>query len=201
MVEVTVDLQGTLLEMEGAIREASNPVGRCVTEEALRRFDTDGSPIRLGVTKLTARGRDPKDYPESVWGRARGALRLPELARRADLLPAGAPGADHPRGPRHASPASSAPSTRSSARGRCGRILSKTTTVKWPHLTFRTSPIGSGVTEAACRTLVEQRLCASGIRRKTKGAKIILGLRSLVHITGRWAQCWEKVDRFGAECC
>jgi len=62
MVEVTVDLQGTLLEMEGAIREASNPVGRCVTEEALRRFDTDGSPIRLGVTKLTARGRDPKDY-------------------------------------------------------------------------------------------------------------------------------------------
>ena len=57
------------------------------------------------------------------------------------------------------------------------------------------------MTEAACRTLVEQRLCASGIRRKTKGAKIILGLRSLVHITGRWAQCWEKVDRFGAECC
>ena len=62
-------------------------------------------------------------------------------------------------------------------------------------------PIGSGVTEAACKTLVKQRLCASGMRWKNKGAKIILRLRSLVHTTGRWAQFWEKVDRFGAECC
>lgn len=60
-VEVTVDLRGTLLEMEGAIQEASNAVGRCVTEEALTRFDTDGSPIRVGAMKLTARGRDPQD--------------------------------------------------------------------------------------------------------------------------------------------
>ena len=60
-LEVTVDLRGTLLEMEGAIQEASNAVGRCATEEALRRFDTDGSPLRVGAMKLTARGRDPKD--------------------------------------------------------------------------------------------------------------------------------------------
>jgi hypothetical protein len=33
-----------------------------VTEEALKRFDTDGSPIRVGEVKLTARGRDPKEY-------------------------------------------------------------------------------------------------------------------------------------------
>ncbi len=45
-VEVTVQLNGTLLEMEAAIQEASNAVGRCVTEEALRRFDADGSPIQ-----------------------------------------------------------------------------------------------------------------------------------------------------------
>jgi hypothetical protein len=30
-------------------------------------------------------------------------------------------------------------------------------------------PIGSGVTEAACKTLVKQRLCASGMRWKDKG--------------------------------
>jgi len=48
--------------MEGAIQEASNAVGRCATEEALRRFDTDGSAIRVGAMKLTARGRDAKDY-------------------------------------------------------------------------------------------------------------------------------------------
>jgi hypothetical protein len=46
--EVTVNLSGTLLEMEGAIQEASNAVGCCATEEALKQFDTDGSPIRVG---------------------------------------------------------------------------------------------------------------------------------------------------------
>jgi hypothetical protein len=60
--EVTVRLSGGLLEMEGAIQEATNAVGRCVTEEALQRFDTDGRAIRIGEIKLTARGRDPKAY-------------------------------------------------------------------------------------------------------------------------------------------
>ena len=41
-------------------------------------------------------------------------------------------------------------------------------------------PIGSGVTEAACKTLVKQRLCCSGMRWKEKGASIILSLRALV---------------------
>ena len=66
-VEVTVRLSGSLLEMEGAILEASNAVGRCATEEALGRFDTDGSPMRVGETKLTARGRNPKVY-QSPYG-------------------------------------------------------------------------------------------------------------------------------------
>ncbi len=42
---------GSLLEMETAIQEATNAVGCCVTEEALRRFDADGSPIRVGEIK------------------------------------------------------------------------------------------------------------------------------------------------------
>jgi hypothetical protein len=41
-------------------------------------------------------------------------------------------------------------------------------------------PIGLGVTEAACKTLVKQRLCCSGMRWKEKGAGIILSLRALV---------------------
>ena len=48
--------------MEAAIQEATHAVGCCVTAEALKRFDTDGSPIRIGALKLTARGRDPKPY-------------------------------------------------------------------------------------------------------------------------------------------
>jgi len=51
-----------LLEMETAIQGAVNAVGCCVTQEALARFDADGSPVRVGAIKLTARGRDPKEY-------------------------------------------------------------------------------------------------------------------------------------------
>ena len=70
----------------------------------------------------------------------------------------------------------------------------------YPGFTGEGLPIGSGVTEAACKTLVKQRLRASGMRWKNKGARIILSLRALTHTTGRWAQFWEKIDRFGAEC-
>ncbi len=61
-------------------------------------------------------------------------------------------------------------------------------------------PIGSGVTEAACKSLVKQRLCASGMRWKTTGAKIVLSLRALTQTVGRWTQFWQKIDQFGAEC-
>lgn len=53
-------LAGSMLDMEAAIQEATNAVGCCIAEEALQRFDTDGSPMRIGALKLTARGRDPK---------------------------------------------------------------------------------------------------------------------------------------------
>jgi hypothetical protein len=48
--------------------------------------------------------------------------------------------------------------------------------------------IGSGVTEAACKTIVKQRLCKSGMRWKDNGAAVILSLRTLTHSTGRWEQ-------------
>jgi hypothetical protein len=56
------------------------------------------------------------------------------------------------------------------------------------------------VTEAACKTLVKQRLCASGMRWKHTGATIILSLRSLANTAGRWNQFWQKIDQSGAEC-
>lgn len=58
-------------------------------------------------------------------------------------------------------------------------------------------PIGSGVTEAACKTLIKQRLCQSGMRWKSKGMKIVLSLRQLVQTGNRWAQFWEKINRYG----
>ncbi len=62
-------------------------------------------------------------------------------------------------------------------------------------------PIGSGVTEAACKTLVKQRLCCSGMRWKNQGARIILTLRALVQSKGRWQQFWDNIEQYGAQAC
>lgn len=58
-------------------------------------------------------------------------------------------------------------------------------------------PIGSGVTEAACKTLVKQRFCCSGMRWKEAGIKTVMSLRALVQTKGRWGQFWEKIERYG----
>lgn len=58
-------------------------------------------------------------------------------------------------------------------------------------------PIGSGVTEAACKTLVKQRLCNSGMKWKESGAQSVLSLRALAHTDTRWDQFWKKIDQYG----
>ena len=50
-------------------------------------------------------------------------------------------------------------------------------------------PIGSGVVEAACKTLVTQRLKGSGMAWTMAGGQAILTLRSLLQ-SGRWDQAW-----------
>jgi hypothetical protein len=58
-------------------------------------------------------------------------------------------------------------------------------------------PIGSGVTEAACKTVVKQRMCISGSRWKDDGASCVLALRALKLTVGRWQQFWGYVMRHG----
>jgi len=58
-------------------------------------------------------------------------------------------------------------------------------------------PIGSGVTEAACKTLVKMRLCRSGAKWREQGAAFVLSLRALSYTPGRWEQFWSKIDRYG----
>jgi hypothetical protein len=58
-------------------------------------------------------------------------------------------------------------------------------------------PLGSGVTEAACKVIVKQRLCNSGMRWKEKGAASVLSLRTLSYSSGRWDQFWSKVSKYG----
>ena len=58
-------------------------------------------------------------------------------------------------------------------------------------------PIGSGVTEAACKTLVKMRMCRGGAKWKEEGAAAVLSLRTLIYTEGRWEQFWAKIDRYG----
>jgi len=58
-------------------------------------------------------------------------------------------------------------------------------------------PIGSGITEAACKVIVKQRLCNSGMKWKQPGAAAVLCLRALNYSSGRWEQLWNKIDRYG----
>jgi hypothetical protein len=58
-------------------------------------------------------------------------------------------------------------------------------------------PIGSGVTEAACKTIVKIRMCRGGAKWKEAGAAAVLSLRTLIYTEERWEQFWAKIDRYG----
>jgi hypothetical protein len=51
-------------------------------------------------------------------------------------------------------------------------------------------PLGSGVTEAACKVLVSQRLKRSGMRWGLAGGQVVLTLRSLA-VSGVWQEAWD----------
>ena len=53
-------------------------------------------------------------------------------------------------------------------------------------------PIGSGVTESACKMLVKQRMCKGAAKWKDQGASVVLTLRSLHATQTRWDQFWDK---------
>ena len=51
-------------------------------------------------------------------------------------------------------------------------------------------PIGSGVVEAACKSIVKSRLCRSGMRWTRKGGQHILHLRTQIK-SGQWENGWN----------
>lgn len=57
-------------------------------------------------------------------------------------------------------------------------------------------PIGSGITEAACKTIIKQRFCRSGMKWKDKGVSIVLSL-SCLDKSDRWDQFWDKINQYG----
>ena len=58
-------------------------------------------------------------------------------------------------------------------------------------------PIGSGITEAACKVIVKQRTNQSGMSWDINKAQKLLNIRALVKTETRWQQFWDKVDCMG----
>ncbi len=55
----------------------------------------------------------------------------------------------------------------------------------------RNLPVGSGVVEAACKSIVKARMCQSGMRWTKEGGETILSIRTLIK-SNRWDECWSE---------
>lgn len=67
----------------------------------------------------------------------------------------------------------------------------------YPYYQNNNYPIGSGVTEAACKVIVKERCCQSGMKWKISGAQKTLTIRALHHTDGRWSQFWDHFNYHG----
>lgn len=63
----------------------------------------------------------------------------------------------------------------------------------WFH--SRGLPVGSGVVEAACKSVVKARMCRSGMRWTKEGGQSILSLRTIIK-SNRWDSCWNEYQAF-----
>jgi len=57
------------------------------------------------------------------------------------------------------------------------------------------NPIGSGVIEAACKVIIKQRMCQSGMKWTDAGAKNVLALRCINESDTMWEQFWKKKSK------
>jgi hypothetical protein len=73
----------------------------------------------------------------------------------------------------------------------CSYLRRRSVWMRYHDLREAGLPIGSGVTEAACKTLFTQRVKLSGMRWKRTGLQTVLNLRMLV-LSGVWEEVYVK---------
>src|SRR3954467_193895 len=61
-IQVEIPYASSMLDFEEAIQQRLNEAGVLATTEALQQFDADGSPIQVGDTELTSKGKLVKEY-------------------------------------------------------------------------------------------------------------------------------------------
>jgi len=69
ILQIEIPLEGSMMQREENIQDALHDAGRMATGKALETFDTDGSTIILGKTKLTARKQKINQTYESPYGK------------------------------------------------------------------------------------------------------------------------------------
>jgi hypothetical protein len=69
-------------------------------------------------------------------------------------------------------------------------IRNRTKWMQYSQFKNRHIPLGSGITEAACKTVYTQRLKLSGMSWKNEGAQQILSLRT-IHLSGIWSTTYD----------
>ena len=62
IIEVTVDLEDSMLDSEEAIQAVGNEAGSLATEEALKQFDTQGEAIEIEGKPWRSKGQEQKFY-------------------------------------------------------------------------------------------------------------------------------------------
>jgi len=68
-IQIRICLSRSMVDTEEAIQAALNEAGSLATAEALRQFDTDGSPLEMGPTRWYSKGQAPKTY-QTPYGEA-----------------------------------------------------------------------------------------------------------------------------------
>src|SRR6476659_135139 len=61
-LQIEVPYNTPMLDFEETLQERLNDAGVVATAEGLKQFDTDGSPITVGLVKFTSKGQVEKDY-------------------------------------------------------------------------------------------------------------------------------------------
>lgn len=80
-VSITLDLQGSLLEMENTILDATNKIGCLATGAALKRFDSNGSAIIRGALSGLRKDRTAGNIkPLTVWQKSNAMFIKPHKA-------------------------------------------------------------------------------------------------------------------------
>src|SRR5947209_1000391 len=99
-IQVEVPYGSSMLDAEEVLQQRLNEAGTLATAEILQRFDTDGSPIQVGDTKLTSKGKllkqDQTPYgvapvPRHVYQSSRGGKTYCPLDRNARIVVSSTP--------------------------------------------------------------------------------------------------------------